>query len=120
MWTSETMGGQHGLVGRLPLGMGFEPSRGNACSPYSKLWLPCRARQARLGAEMPKHAPLLLLFVAGCCCRDFLRRKYAGLMEVEVKSASGLPAADVSCSVPLLNKFMPSRRQPRCQASAGL
>ena len=29
--------------------------------------------------------------------REFLQRKYAGLLEVEVKAASGLPAADVSC-----------------------
>jgi hypothetical protein len=40
------------------------------------------------------HAPL---------CREFLQRKYAGLMEVEVKAASGLPAADVSATTALHN-----------------
>lgn len=34
--------------------------------------------------------------------REFLRRKFAGLVEVTVQSARGLPAADVSLCLELL------------------
>ena len=73
-----------------------------SCAPLQQEWCLGGARAENTQAL---HAPL---------CREFLQRKYAGLMEVEVKAASGLPAADVShcCFCHKARSLNPASRLP--------